>query len=335
MNFWQKLPKPFFALAPMADVTDVSFRHLFAIHGKPDVLWTEFVSCDGLWHTREKQGIPDEDNPLMKDLLYGEEERPIVAQLFSSKPEMMEYGARLCLELGFDGVDINMGCPDRSIEKQGSGAAMIKNPEVAREIIEAAKQGAKSGTESGIPVSVKTRIGYNKSELDTWIPWLLESDIAALTIHARTRKEMSQVPARWEHVKEVVEIRDNMKLATKILGNGDVVSIEDGKEKARETGCDGVMVGRGAFGNPWFFNPDIDRDKDVSINERLSVMLEHCRLFEKKLPHKSFHIMKKHFKAYVTGWDGAKELRTNLMETQSTAQVEDIVASYLQISQSE
>ncbi len=321
MTFWQQLPKPFFALAPMADVTDASFRRLFAKYGKPDVTWTEFVSCDGLWHTREKQGVPDTDNPLMRDLLYTEAERPIVAQLFSRDPEMMEYGARLCRELGFDGIDINMGCPDRSIMKQGCGAAMIRTPEVAVEVIKAAQRGA-----GGVPVSVKTRIGDTKSELATWVPTLLDTGIDALTIHARTRKEMSLVPARWEHVAETVAIRDRMGVSSKILGNGDVTSLEQGRRLAEETGVDGIMIGRGIFGNPWFFDPTTPRSQ-LAREEILRVLVEHCRLFEELLPHKNFSVMKKHFKAYVHGWDGAKELRNGLMECDTAAEVHELLTN--------
>ncbi|HRH55435.1 MAG TPA: tRNA-dihydrouridine synthase family protein, partial [Candidatus Paceibacterota bacterium] len=186
-SFWSRLPKPFFVLAPMADVTDPAYRVLLSEKGKPDVTWTEFVSADGLYHMREKKGIPDAENPLMRDLSFTEGERPIVAQLFSSNPESMAYAATQCASLGYDGVDINMGCPDKSIEKQGAGAAMIKNPEKAIEIIAAART-------SGLPVSVKTRIGYNEETIDTWLPKLLEQNLPALTVHLRTRKEMSKVP---------------------------------------------------------------------------------------------------------------------------------------------
>jgi tRNA-dihydrouridine synthase len=155
-SFWNTLKKPLFVMAPMADVTDPAYRKMIAEVGKPDVTWTEFVAADGLYHTREIKKMPDDENPLMRDLQFSEAERPIVAQLFSSKPEMMEYAAKLCAELGFDGIDINMGCPDKSIEKQGCGSAMIKNPELAKKIIEAARRGAPD-----LPVTVKTRIGYN------------------------------------------------------------------------------------------------------------------------------------------------------------------------------
>ncbi len=326
MSFWEKLQPPFFVLAPMADVTDAPFRRMIAKYsaherddgtvGGPDVMWTEFVSADGLL-----RATPEGKEKLMKDLLYSEEERPIVAQLFTSNPEHMEQAAALCRELGFDGIDINMGCPDRSIEKQGCGSAMIKNPQNAKAVIEAAKRGA-----GELPVSVKTRLGYKEDQLEEWLPHLLSCSPAAVTIHARTRKEMSKVPARWERVKRAVEIRDEQGSNTLILGNGDVLSLEDARTKAHETGANGVMLGRAIFGNPWLFHPEKDLS-NVTLEERFAVMLEHTRLFEELLPHKNFAIMKKHYKAYVNGFNGAKELRNELMDcanAQEMAQKIDI-----------
>jgi len=243
-NFWEKLNKPFFVLAPMEDVTDIAFRTLIAKYGKPDVMFTEFTSADGLL-------LADDEGKkkLMRKLSFTDAEHPIVAQLFTSVPEHMERAAALVQEMGFDGLDINMGCPDRAVEKQGCGAAMIKNHELAREIIRAAKRGAPN-----IPVSVKTRAGYSRDEeLDEWVRVLLEENIAALTIHARTRKDMSKVPARWELIQRAVEIRDEMGAGTLILGNGDVKDVENAKEKVKEAGCDGVMLGRAIYGNPWLF----------------------------------------------------------------------------------
>lgn len=321
-SFWQQLKKPVMVLAPMADVTDVAFRRVIARYGKPDVLWTEFVSADGLWHTREKKKMPDSENPLMQDLLFSKEEHPIVAQFFSSNPEMMEYAATLARELGFDGVDINMGCPDRSVEKQGGGASLIKNPILARELIRAAKRGA-----GPLPVSVKTRIGYHKNELETWLPQLLAEEPAVLTIHARTRKEMSLVPARWEHVREAVLLRDIHSPSTLIFGNGDIADIKDARQKVSETGADGAMLGRAIFGNPWLFNTKHTRE-EVSLSERLSVLLEHVRLYEALLPQKSFSVMKKHFKAYVSSFPRAAELRDALMQTNSGDEVERVLNNF-------
>jgi len=315
-NFWEKLEKPFFVLAPMADVTDAAFRLIITKYGKPDVIWTEFVSADGL-------ASPGRE-VLKVDLMYTEDEHPIIAQLFSAHPEKMREASKLCAELGFDGIDINMGCPDKSIEKQGAGAAMIKNQKSAGNIIQAVKAGiADAGKD--IPVSVKTRVGYNKVQIDEWIPFLLSQDLDALTIHARTRKEMSLVPARWEHVREVVKIRDNMGIKTKILGNGDVRNIEEAKKRVEETGCDGVMLGRAIFGNPWLFT-----GKEPTVEEKLKVMVEHTKLFEELLgKYKNFAIMKKHYKAYVNGFDGAKELRVKLMECNNASEIEGLVDNFL------
>ena len=380
MSFWNELPKPIIVLAPMADVTDASFRRMIAKYsahtrkdgtiGGPDVMWTEFVSADGL-----VRAPLEGKKKLMADLQYSEEERPIVAQLFSSNPEHMEQASALCRELGFDGIDINMGCPDKSIEKQGCGSAMIKTPERAREIIRAAKRGA-----GGIPVSVKTRIGYLKNELGAWLPALLSENPAVITIHARTRKEMSKVPARWEHVREAVALRDEIQneewqrenpeeKQTLIFGNGDVTSLEDAYRKAEETGADGVMLGRAIFGNPWLFNPAKLRDgritsselsslvhhtntygsqhdstlprssshsttscpmERVPLVEQLRVLVEHARLFEEILPHKNFALMKKHFKSYVHDFDGAKELRMLLLSAGNAHELEEVVNRFLE-----
>ena len=339
MSFWDELPKPIIALAPMADVTDVAFRRVIAKYSKhtrkdgteggPDVMWTEFVAADGL-----VRATPEGKVKLLADLKYAEEERPIIAQLFSSKPEYMTEASRLCQELGFDGIDINMGCPHRAIEKQGCGSAMIRNPQEAKEIIRAVKRGAPT-----LPVTVKTRIGYNTIELDTWLPALLEEDLAVITLHARTRKEMSKVPAQWDQIAEAVRLRNEIqndawqtqnpdKKKTLIFGNGDIDSLSDAYLKAEESGADGVMVGRGIFGDPWFFHPDVDV-LDISIEERLRVMIEHTKIFEAELPFKSFSVMKKHYKAYMHGFDGSKELREALMQTESSEEVEVVVNRFL------
>lgn len=342
-GFWKKLKKPIFALAPMANVTDAAFRYIIAKYSKyggldigdgskaslpvrslsgggPDVMWTEFVSCDGLMSVgRDK---------LLVDFMYSEAERPIVAQIFGSKPENFYKTALLIQELGFDGIDINMGCPDRNVEKQGAGACLIKNLLLAQEIIKATKLGA-----GKLPVSIKTRIGYKKNSLNDWLSCLLETEPAAIILHARTRQEMSSVPAHWETIAEAVRIRDQHDSSsdkTLILGNGDVEDIADAEDKIKATGADGVMIGRGIFGNPWLFNRTVDYAK-IPIAEKLRVMVEHTYLFEKILGgHKSFDVMKKHYKAYVNGFDGAKELRVQLMEEAKTARdVENITHSFL------
>jgi len=339
LGFWAKLPKPFFALAPMADVTDAAFRQMIAkysrageVGGGPDVFWTEFVSADGLCSAGREV--------LQRDLTFIERERPIVAQIFGAHPEHMQKAAEIIRELGFDGIDINMGCPDKSIEKQGAGSAHMKNPKLAQEVIRAVMAGA-----GDIPVSVKTRVGYNKENLDEWLPQILETKPAAVTIHARTRKEMSLVPARWELVARAVEIAKGS--GTLIIGNGDVASLVDGEKKARATGADGVMLGRAVFGTPWLF--DRTRTTSPTLAEKFEIMIEHTRLFEElfrgdtcpvrgregsqREPSssgvKSFAIMKKHYKAYVNGFDGAKELRVRLMEAKNADEVEVLTRNFL------
>ncbi|KKU47932.1 MAG: hypothetical protein A3F82_03780 [Deltaproteobacteria bacterium RIFCSPLOWO2_12_FULL_44_12] len=323
-NFWSKLvptghlPKkdkqPFFVLAPMANVTDAAFRRLIAKYGKPDVFYTEFVSADGLCSKGKEK--------LLVDLLYTKKEHPIVAQIFGANPKKIYEASALIKKLGFDGVDINMGCPDRAVEKQGAGAALIKNPKLARELIQAAKDGAK-----GLPISIKTRIGYNRDELDAWLPELLAAEPAAIIIHARTRKEMSKVPARWEVIAQAVDMAKGSGVL--IIGNGDVGSLEEGQSLAKETGADGIMIGRGVFGNPWMFNKKIN-PSEISFKNKLEVLVEHTLLFQKLLGEvKNFNIMKKHYKAYVTGFDGAKELRMRLMAAKNAAEVETVIKAAL------
>jgi nifR3 family TIM-barrel protein len=314
-NFWQKLSKPIIVIAPMANVTDVAFRSMFAKYGKPDVMWTEFVSADGLCSPGRKI--------LLRDLEFSEAERPIVAQLFTGHPDKMREAATLIQKLGFDGLDINMGCPDRAVEKQGAGAAHIRDMENAIAVLHAARAGA-----PGLPISIKTRIGYSKNEIDTWIRKLLEQKLPALTIHLRTRKEMSDVPAHWDLMPTIVKLRNEISPHTIIIGNGDVMSMEDAREKIKTSGCDGAMVGRGIFGNPWFFSGRLV--SEIPPRERLAVMLEHAHTFDSLLGDvKNFAIMKKHFKAYVSGWDGAKELRVKLMECNTLKEVEEVVKNML------
>lgn len=336
-GFWAKLPKPFFCLAPMADVTDAAFRRIIAKYGKPDAMWTEFVSADGLCHPKGR-------GKLLPSLLYSETERPIVAQLFTAHPEKMKEAARLIQELGFNGLDINMGCPDRTIEKQNAGAALMKNPKLAQEIIRAAQVGA-----AELPVSVKTRIGYNRDELDSWLPALLETNLAAITLHARTRREMSKSPVHWEALSRAVEIRNASKAKTLIIGNGDVPDLAEARQRAQETGVDGIMIGRAVFGNPWLFAGgikggafglqglallnqrfDLKNPSRSNLEILLRILVEHTKLFEKLfIPAKNFAIMKKHFKAYVTDWKGANELRQELMGAPNGVAVELIVDKYL------
>ncbi len=318
LGFWKKIKKPIFCLAPMADVTDCAFRKIITKYGKPDIFWTEFVSAGGLAH-------PEARKKLLIDLKFSKNEHPIIAQIFGAKPENIKIASALCRKLDFDGIDINMGCPDRSVERQSSGAALIKNPKLAREVIKNAKEGG-----GGLPVSVKTRIGYNLFDKE-WIKNLLKEDLAALAIHLRTRKEMSSVPAHWELMPEIIKLRNKISPQTLIIGNGNVLDLEDAGRKITETGCDGVMLGRAIFGNPWLFSGlRYHSGHSVSTMKKLKVLVEHTKLFEKMLGrHKNFDVMKKHFKAYVNGFDGAKGLRVKLMETENSTQVEKIINDFL------
>lgn len=310
-GFWNELKLPIFALAPMADVTDAAFRRVIATYGKPDIMWTEFVSCDGICSAGR--------SALMQDLRYDESERPIVAQVFGATPEHFYQTALLVQELGFDGIDINMGCPDKNIQKQNAGAKLIQHPKLAQKIIAETKRGA-----GKLPVSVKTRIGYTKDTLDQWLPYILEMEPAAVTIHGRTKKEMSYVPAHWDAIARGVELTRTYyseKERPFVLGNGDVRSMGEAMEKVRQYGVDGVMVGRGLFGDPWFFAQKdaykagkVNAVQEPALSEKLRVMVEHSQLFEELFGEaKRFDVMKKHYKAYVHGFDGARELRMKLM----------------------
>ncbi len=307
------------ALAPMSGVTDESFRLMLLKFGRPDVFWTEFVSADGLFSKGRKY--------CLESLKFSHKERPIVAQLFGGDPVYFEKAAEDIAKLGFDGIDINMGCPDSDIEKRGGGAALIKNPALAKEIIRATKRGA-----GKIPVSVKTRIGYDKNEITKWIPVLLKENIAALTVHFRTRKEMSRVPAHWELAEKIVKFRDRYASETIILGNGDVETFAQARKLAEETGLDGIMVGRGVLKNPWFFSNNLPL-----VSARLDAAIKHAEIFDnfhkkdirKNGSYKQFDAIKKYFHAYVKNFIGAKELRENLMKVKNTPQAKKIIEDFL------
>ena len=337
-GFWKKLSKPIIVIAPMADVTDVSFRQMFAKYGKPDVMWTEFVSADGLCLAPKKSKKEDKMSGhelLWKDLQYFENERPIIAQLFSGNPKYIEQASYEVTKAGFDGIDINMGCPDKSIQKQCAGAYLIKEPKRAIQIIKSAKRGIKKACQEmnkeDIPVSVKTRLGFNTDIMEKWITQLIKAKPAVITIHARTRKQMSKVPAQWNRIADAVALRNKLKSETLIFGNGDVIDLEDAKQKSKETGCDGVMIGRGIFGNLWFFDVSSQGGKQISFEKKLQALVEHTYLFEKYLSHKNFALMKKHYKAYVHGFDGAHELRNKLMQAHDALEVEKIISDFIKL----
>ncbi len=316
LGFWKKQDKLIIVTAPMSGVSDQAFRLMLAKYGKPDVFWTEFVSTEGLF-SRGK-------NFCLKVLKFSKKEKPIVAQLFGSEPIYFEKSARLMQKLGFDGIDINMGCPDRSIENKGAGAALIKSPSLAREIIRATKRGA-----GNLPVSVKTRIGYKKNEIKEWISEILKEQPAVLTVHFRARNDTYATDANWILAKEVLKLRDKYSPQTLIFGNGDIKSLSQAKKLAKDMGVDGVMVGRGLIGNPWFFS-----DKKPSVEERLKAILEHSKVFSRlggippEAGDKRFESLKKHFHAYTKDFRGAKELRNALMRVKNTKEAERALKNF-------
>jgi nifR3 family TIM-barrel protein len=300
-TFWTTLEKPFLVLAPMENVTDVVFRHMVVRMGKPDVFFTEFTSTDGL----TSKGFA----AVSRRLEFTPDEKPIVAQIWGNHPEKYFEVAKMLVEMGFDGIDINMGCPDKNIVRRGCCSGLIKNPSLAKEIIAATKEGA-----GDVPVSVKTRLGFKEFETESWLGLLLEQDIAVLTVHGRTVKELSKVPAHWDEIGKAVKLRDAMKKEILIVGNGDVVSRDDALEKVAQFGVDGIMIGRGIFQNPWIFNKE-RKLEEVTVNEKLALLIDHIELFTKTWGDKKpIDILKKFYKVYVAGVPDAHNFRLELME---------------------
>lgn len=308
------LTKPIMAIAPMEDVTDTVFRRIVARVARPDVFFTEFTNVDGLFSDGREAVIHRFD--------YAEEERPIVAQVWGNSPELFYKAAGLIAELQFDGIDINMGCPEKSVISHHAGAACINDPKRAAEIIAATKDGSK-----GLPVSLKTRLGYKKISPD-WIPFLLEQDLDALTIHGRTAAELSRVPTHWDEIGKAVVLRNQMKKDTIILGNGDVADYADGVAKCKQYGTDGVMIGRGIFHNLWAFDKNGVSHMD-NPQELFRIMREHVALFDEVWgTSKNFAVLKKFFKMYVQGFPRASELRERLMAANNRREVETILSSW-------
>lgn len=334
-NFWKNLKKPFFVLAPMDDVTDVVFRELVSEVAPPDVFFTEFTNVEGL----QSKGR----EALLPRFKFTENQRPIVAQIWGKRAENYLKIAKELKEMGFDAIDINMGCPERTVIKNGCCSALIENRELAKEIIEATIAGS-----GGLPVSVKTRTGVSKVVTEEWIKFLLGFNLSAITLHARTAKQMSQGSADWEQIKLAVELRDQSGKDVKIIGNGDVLSREDGLRKIKETGCDGIMIGRGIFKNIWIFEPchselvseskkEMPKQVRHDIQERIRILLRHLDLYEKewganKFGNKKFDILKKFFKIYISDFEGAAELRSQLMQTKNVAEVRNTINNYLNSS---
>jgi len=308
-DFWNNLKAPIIGLAPMDGITDAAFRYITAKHGQPSVIYTEFVSVNGLLRAYEK---------LKQDLIFNKIERPIIAQLFGAKPENFYKAAKIAVKLGFDGIDINMGCPDKSVvNKQGAGAALINKPKLAQEIILKTKQAVKP-----IPVSVKTRIGIDKPITQEWIKCLLQTKPSAIVIHGRTLTQMYAGQADWQEIAKAVKLAENT--STKILGNGDIKSYQQAIEKIEKYKVDGVLIGRAALGNPWIFQNKIQ----PTIKLKFDVMLEQAQVFTKILPNKPFYNLRKHFAWYCKGFPKAKALREQLMKTNSLQDLKTVLKEF-------
>lgn len=312
---WQKLPKPFTVLAPMEAVTDTVFRRVVIRAGRPDLFFTEFTNVEGFNSIGSKV--------VGRRLSFTKEERPLIAQVWGNNPQNLARMSVKLKQMGFNGIDLNMGCPVKTATKHASGAALILNPELAGQMIKAAKKG-------GLPVSVKTRLGYSKvDEWEDWLGFLLHQNIAALTIHARTKKEMSKVPAHHELFEKIVKLRDEIAPKTLIIGNGDILTKEDGLSLAKESGLDGVMIGRGVFKNvTCFCDEHLDLSLPESKNELLELLDYHIKLFKQELklnPGKKFEPLKRFFKIYIRDFVGASEMRVKLMECKSLEEVEGIL----------
>jgi len=361
-NFWQEIPRPIIGLSPMDGVTDASFRYITARHGRPDVMLTEFVNIQSALFAPEI---------LLKDFTYAELERPIAAQIYGKSPELFYKVAHIVGELGFDGLDINMGCPAKKVAAAGCGAALIRTPELARAIIRATRQGLadwangqtleqigirpsaiaafknanrlRTGSDKPVerrplPLSIKTRIGYEREAIDDWIPRLLEEQPVAITLHGRTLAQGYKGNADWDAIARTVELARGS--ATLILGNGDIQDLPDAGRRIRDTQVDGVLIGRAAQGNPWLFarkndvkqalrgNGNIATQRPVALAERFAVIREHSRHYENIVQIRCFVGMRKRLIWYCRDFRGAAEMRSQMVRLSSSAEVERCLESY-------
>ena len=315
-NFWRELPRPFFILAPMEDVTSVVFRHVVSEAAKPDVFFTEFTNTVSYCH-------PEGRNSVRGRLTFTEDEQPMVAHIWGDQPEYFREMSIGMAKEGFSGIDINMGCPVPNVAGKGKGSGLILRSEVAADLIEAAKAG-------GLPVSVKTRLGY--SSLDEWyelITHLLKQDIANLSIHLRTRKEMSKVDAHWEMIPEIKKLRDEIAPDTLLTINGDIPDRQTGLKLVEQYGVDGVMIGRGIFKNPYAFEKEPKEHSSEELLGLLRLQLDLHDKYSKELEPRPFRPLRRFFKIYVRGFRGASELRNQLMDTESTDEVRALLDNFV------
>ncbi len=295
----------------MEAVTDIVFRHVVAQAANPDVYMTEFTNATSFCSVKGEASTRGR-------LDFSPDEQPMVAQIWGTNPEHFAQMSIGLAQRGFAGIDINMGCPDKNIIRKGSCAALIENPALAAELIAAAKEG-------GLPVSVKTRLGFKSLQTEEWLGFLLQQNLAALTIHLRTQKEMSKVPAHWDEIGKVVELRSRLAPHTLVIGNGDVRDRQHGDELIKKYGVDGIMIGRGVFHNPFAFEK---KPKNHSKEELLMLLNLHLDLFEQHQPRK-FDPLKRFFKIYVRDFPGAGELRANLMNSRDTASARSILKDFI------
>ncbi len=317
-NFWQNFNDPVFSLAPMEDVTDTVFREIvlgITSPGNLNVVFTEFTSVEGMNHpvgrvrVSKRLIVNDSERELLKKLNV-----KLVAQIWGRNPEIYHNIAKYITEnYAFDGIDINMGCPVKKVFKVGACSALIGEPSLAKEIIQATKAA------THLPVSVKTRTGIKEHQTEEWISQLLEVDPAAIILHGRTQRMQSDGNANWEEIAKAVQLKNQIKPHIPFHGNGDVFSFEDGLKRVKETGVDGVMIGRGVFQNPWFFNPE---KTDISKEDRIEKLIQHTTLFEKTWSgKKNFNILKRFYKIYLNSFPGAAKLRADLMEVKDYGEV--------------
>jgi len=317
-NFWQEIKSPAFSLAPMEDVTDTVFREIvlgMAAPGNLHVVFTEFTSVEGMNHPKGRERVSERliVNNSERELLKAKNVK-LVAQIWGINPEVYYKIAKHITEnYQFDGLDINMGCPVKKVVKTGACSALIGDPGLAKEIIYATKEG------TNLPVSVKTRTGIKQHQTEEWISHLLETDPAAIILHGRTQRMQSEGEANWEEIAKAVKVKNQLKPYIPLNGNGDIFSYPDGLKKATETGADGVMVGRGIFQNPWFFDPE---KTEISQEDRIEKLLRHTRLFEQTWGGiKNFNILKRFYKIYLNSFPGAAKLRSDLMEVKDYEEV--------------
>jgi tRNA-dihydrouridine synthase len=345
-GFWDLLRRPIIALSPMDGVTDFACRAMAARYGRPDVMFTEFTTTVGMFHAPEK---------VLRDFEYSEIERPIVAQVYGNHPDDFYRAAHVVAELGFDGMDINMGCPAKQVTQKNCGAALIRVPELALEIIRAARAGLtdwaagqtlenlkvpehvisvvstmnrrRSGREGSterrlLPYSVKTRLGFDSIVIGEWVETLLKESPAAISVHGRTLKQMYKGAARWEAIAQAARVVRGS--GTLLLGNGDLSSLAEAHRRIEETGVDGVLIGRASMGNPWVFN-----GREAAMAERISVALEHARYFVENRGEREFKAVRKHLVGYLRAFPDAASLRMRALNTSSIADLSELLQSAL------